>query len=130
MFLVYDGQCPACTHYGQLLRIKQTAGALQLVDAREGGKLVEEITRRGYDLDRGMVLVSEGRMYYGADAMHVLALMSTRSGVFNRLNYWFFRSAALARVLYPVLRCGRGLLLKMLGRTKINNLHLADNERF
>ena len=56
--------------------------------------------------------------------------MGSRSGVFNRLNYWMFRSPRVASVLYPMLRGLRNLLLKALRKSKINNLGKANNERF
>lgn len=128
--LVYDTECPMCDFYCRLVRIRESVGELELVDAREGGELLERITAAGLDVDEGIVLIVDDEMYYGADGIHRLALMGTRSGVFNRLAYWSFRSRRLSRVLYPVLKAGRNLLLKLLGRTRINNLGLPDNERF
>ena len=129
-FLVYDRQCPACDYYCNLARIRADVGELKLIDAREGGPLVEEITRAKFDIDQGMVLKVGAQLYYGSDAIHALSLMSTRTGLFNRLTYWIFRSRFLSHILYPVLRFFRNLLLKALGRTKINNLELPGNERF
>jgi hypothetical protein len=77
-----------------------------------------------------MVVKMKGQLYYGADAMQTLALMSSRTGIFNRLNYWVFRSAIVSGLLYPLLKVCRNLLLKSLGRTKINNLDASGNERF
>ena len=37
-------------------------------------------------------------------------------------NYWIFRSEWRSRLLYPLLRSCRNLLLKCLGKTKVNNL--------
>jgi predicted DCC family thiol-disulfide oxidoreductase YuxK len=130
LLLVYDKQCPACDHYVRLVRIRESVGELKLIDAREGSPIVEEITAAGFDVDQGMVLKLDEQLYYGADAIHALALLGTRSGFFNRLNYWMFRSERLAKILYPVLRAGRNLLLKILGVTKINNLNLDQNEKF
>ena len=130
ILIVYDRGCPACELYSMLARVRATAGELRLVDAREGGPVMDEITRRGLDIDQGMVVVVGGEYYYGADAIHALSLMSSRSGVFNRINYWAFRSKRVARVLYPVLRAMRNLLLKLRGKAKINNLRLANNDRF
>lgn len=130
ILLVYDKQCPACDLYCKLARIRTDVGELKLVDARDGGPLLEEITKAGLDIDQGMVLKVGTQLYYGADAIHALSLMSTRTGFFNRLAYWSFRSQRLARILYPALRAMRNLLLKLLGRTKINNLRIAGNDRF
>ena len=91
---------------------------------------MDEITAAGLDIDQGMVLKIGDKLYYGADAIHTLSLMSTRSGVFNRLTSFFFRSERLSAVIYPVLRSGRNLLLKILRRSKVNNLNAADNDRF
>ena len=130
VLVVYDKQCPACDYYSNLVRIKESVGQLVLVDARDGGPIMEEITAKGLDIDQGMVAKVGNELYYGADAIHVLALMGTNKGFFNRLAYWSFRSRAVSKVLYPILRACRNLLLKILGKTKINNLQVGGNDRF
>ena len=91
---------------------------------------MKEITARGFDIDQGMVLKMNHQFYFGADAIHMLALIASPSTVFNRFNIWIFRSRRRSELLYPVLRACRNFLLKLLRRTKINNLGLPDNERF
>jgi predicted DCC family thiol-disulfide oxidoreductase YuxK len=130
ILLVYDGDCPLCNAYCRAARIRESVGTLRLVDARGASGIKNEMTRKGLDVDKGMALKVDEVLYYGSDAVCALSLMSSRSGVFNRLNYWMFSSRTRARWLYPVLRGCRNLLLKVLRRTKINNLGLADNERF
>ncbi len=130
ILLVYDRQCPACDAFCRLVRIRDTVGELRLVDARASSAVMDEITRRGLDIDQGMVLKIDDELYYGADAIHALAMIGTRSGAFNRLNHWIFRSRGRSRVLYPMLRSLRNLLLKILRRTKVNNLEIAGNDRF
>lgn len=130
VLLVYDKECPACDNYCRVVRIRKDIGTLRLVDAREDSEVMAEITARGLDIDQGMVLKLDGQLYYGADAIHALALISSRSGVLNRLNYWMFRSPRLSAVAYPILRWARNLLLKLLGKRKINNLEQPGNERF
>jgi len=130
ILLVYDKECPVCNAYCQIVRIRETVGDLKIIDAREKSEVLAEITARGLDIDKGMVLKMGGQFYYGSDAMHALALISSRSGLCNRLNYWIFRSKSVSSWLYPVLRLFRNLLLKLLGKTKINNLGSPDNEKF
>jgi len=130
ILLVYDKECPACDTYCQIVKIRETVGDLQLIDAREKSEVLEEITQLGLDIDQGMVLKMGGQLYYGSDAMHALALISSRSDLLNLINYWIFKSKSVSSWLYPVLRLFRNLLLKMLGKTKINNLGAPDNERF
>jgi len=130
ILLVYDKECPACDAYCQIVKIRETVGDLQLIDAREKSEVLEEITQLGLDIDQGMVLKMGGQLYYGSDAMHALALISSHSGLLNLINYWIFKSKSVSSWLYPVLRLFRNLLLKMLGKTKINNLGAPDNEKF
>jgi predicted DCC family thiol-disulfide oxidoreductase YuxK len=130
ILLVYDKQCPACDYYCQVVRIRETVGELKLMDARESSAVMDEITSQGLDIDQGMVLKMGDRLYYGSDAIHALALISSRSGIFNRLNCWMFKSRTLSHFFYPILRFFRNLLLKLLRRTKINNLSLKNNDRF
>lgn len=130
ILLVYDKQCPVCDYYCNLVRIRASAGHLVLVDARDGGPVMDEITAAGLDIDQGMVVKIGDTLYYGSDAIHVLALLGTNSGFFNRVTHWIFRFRPVAKVLYPVLRAGRNLLLKSLRRTRINNLRLPGNDRF
>jgi predicted DCC family thiol-disulfide oxidoreductase YuxK len=117
--LVYDRECPVCTAYCRALAIRRLDRHMQILNAREDHPEVREIKRRGLDLDEGFVLRIGADYYHGAEAIHRLALLSTPSGVFNRLNYFIFRSRTLSRLLYPALRLGRNLLLAMLGRRRI-----------
>lgn len=130
VYLVYDKECPLCQNYCQMARIQKSVGELVLVDARVDSPIMEEITRQGLDIDQGMVLKVKDVLYYGADAIHALALMSSKIGFFNRFNYWCFRSKVLSKIGYPILRSIRNLLLKFLGRTKINNLSSENNRVF
>ena len=120
-WLVYDGECPFCSRFVRYVRLQQSVGKLHLVNAREGGPMVSEMLRAGLDLDEGMVLKLGGRHYHGADCIHVLALLSGRSDLFNRINAAIFRSAGLSRILYPLLRAGRNVTLRLLGRAKMND---------
>ena len=81
IWLVYDGECPLCRTYCKYVRIRAAAGRLHLVDARQPGPLMDEITAAGLDIDQGMVVKLGGRLYYGPDAIHVLVLAADPAGV-------------------------------------------------
>ena len=84
--LVYDWECPACDTYCRLICPSGSAGTLNLINARESSAVVDEITQAGLDLDQGMVVKMGGQLYYGANAIHILALVSSRSDLFNKLS--------------------------------------------
>ena len=41
-WLLYDGECPFCTRYVHYTRLKDAAGAVRLIDAREAGPEADE----------------------------------------------------------------------------------------
>lgn len=118
-WLIYDGECPFCSQYVKLVRVREAIGPLRLINAREGGPEFDEVMRAGLDLDEGMVLKLSGRLYHGEDCIHALALLGEPKGVFNRFNAWVFKSPKRAAVLYPILRACRNFVLRLMGRKKI-----------
>ncbi|MEM6354880.1 MAG: DCC1-like thiol-disulfide oxidoreductase family protein [Pseudomonadota bacterium] len=118
-WLLYDGDCPFCSQFVAYTRLRDAIGPVRLINAREGGPEVELVRSAGLVIDEGMVLQLDGELYYGDDCLNRLALLSTRSDIFNRMTYWAFKSPALARVSYPVLKRGRALALKLMGREKM-----------
>jgi predicted DCC family thiol-disulfide oxidoreductase YuxK len=118
-YLIYDGECLFCSRYARLVRLRETVGALRLIDARVPSPEVDAARGQGFVLDEGMLLRLEGVSYYGADCLQRLALLSSRSTLFNRLTYALLRSPSIARWSYPVLRLGRNALLRLRGRSQL-----------
>ncbi len=81
--IVYDGECPFCSEYLKVLRLRDAAKTVELISARDPHPLVDEVLKLGFDLDEGMVAKVGEVYYHGADCVHILSLMSTPSGVFN-----------------------------------------------
>ena len=125
VWFVYDGDCPLCTTAASALRIRKAVGNLHLVNAREDRNhpVMQEILAMRLDLDEGMVIKFLDTCFFGADALHVMALLGTGQGWFNRMNAWLFRSKTLSRLLYPPMRAARNLLLWFIGVSKIRNLN-------
>jgi predicted DCC family thiol-disulfide oxidoreductase YuxK len=120
IFVVYDGMCPFCTRYVMLYRIRQLAEKVHMIDARSDHPVVEEVRARGLSLENGMAVKWNGQIYHGAAALHVLALLGSDSGFFNRLNRLVFSRPRLGRFLYPAMVAGRRLTLRLLGRPPIS----------
>jgi len=94
-----------------MLRLKDALGDVALIDLRTATNKRAELQSEGFDLDQGMVVETDGRRVGGADATNALALMSTPSNLFNRLNQLVFANPLLSAILYPILRSGRWLTL-------------------
>jgi len=120
MQIVYDGECPFCSNYVTMIRLRDAVGEVELVDARSDAPIVVELKDKGFDLNEGMVVRFEGRDYFGADAMNILSMLTSDTGAMNRLVASLFSNKRLARAAYPFLRGGRNLTLRLLGRQRIN----------
>jgi predicted DCC family thiol-disulfide oxidoreductase YuxK len=118
-YLIYDGECPFCSRFARLTKLRETVGSLRLIDARLSTPETVAARAEGYVLDEGMLLRLDGRYYYGADCMQRLALLSSRSTLFNRLTYALLRSPSVARGAYPIIRFSRNTTLRLLGRSKL-----------
>lgn len=119
VWIVYDGDCPFCSSYVLLYRIRGHAKQVHLVDARSSHPILREVRAEKFDLNEGMAVKFNGRFYHGASAMNVLAILGSDETLFNRVNRILFRRPRLARLLYPLLVRGRLIALRVLGRPLI-----------
>lgn len=117
-YIVYDGECPFCSRYVKMLRLRDFIGRVELVNARSTHPVTEFLKTKQVDLDNGMAFVHNGDVAVGNECIQKIALLTTSVNIFNRLNEWIFRSKARSRLLYPILRCGRNITLGLLGQKK------------
>lgn len=115
--LFYDGECPFCAHYTQLLEIRQEYD-LQLVDARSDLEIHRSWLARGYDLNEGMILVVGDHIFFADECISFLASISSGTSVISSLHRAIFSSRVRSRLTYPVLVFCRNLTLRMLRRKK------------
>jgi predicted DCC family thiol-disulfide oxidoreductase YuxK len=118
--LIYDGDCPFCSKYAQLVRFREAVGEVQMLNAREHPEVVNEMKAKGVNLDKGMALTINDNVYHGADAVNRIALMSTGSGAFNAFTAAVFKSRLLSKTVYPVLKVARKAALLIKGKKGID----------
>jgi len=120
-FLLYDGDCPVCSAYVAMSRLRQLYPNLRVISARSERTLVVELRRKGFEINDGMVLSLDGTIYFGADAMRMIANLGRLSpSLWRRAALAFAGTAPWARPLYPWLNRGRQALLRMLSRRPID----------
>jgi len=121
--VIYDGDCPFCTSYVSMMRLREAVGEVELVNAREGDPRVRAVQAAGYDLDEGMVVLWRDEVFFGDGAVHLLATLSSeKGGLFGRIQRAAFAKPRRAARLYPVLAAGRRLFLRLVGRKPIGRL--------
>ena len=117
--IYYDGDCPFCSNYVGLAKLRENVGRVRLVNLRDDPAALAEITTAGIDPDLGMVVDYENKRHVGQDAVTLLSNLSSRDGWLNRLSAGLMSNPMASRFAYPFLRAGRNLTLTMLGRAPI-----------
>lgn len=110
--IVYDGDCPFCSAYARLARLRQRH-EVELVDAREASGLVRRLRRRGMDVDDGMIVLVDGEAHHGDDAAAFLEA-EARGGFGGGASGE--DAGGWIRRVYPWLYRLRSLALRLLGR--------------
>lgn len=111
--IFYDGECPFCSAWVRMLNLRDAVGRVDLIDARGDDPRIAALG--AVDLNAGMVVHHGGRLWHGAEAMHLLSILSERGGPLRAL----MRNPRRAALIYPALRTGRGLVLRLMGRRPI-----------
>ena len=119
-YLLYDGDCPICSAYVAMARLRRLYPDLRIVSARREPALVAELRTRGYEINEGMVLCLDGAIHFGADATRMIAVLGRSSpSRWRRAALGLIGTAPWAGALYPWLNRGRGPLLRLLRRRPI-----------
>jgi predicted DCC family thiol-disulfide oxidoreductase YuxK len=119
-FLLYDGECPVCSAYVAVARLRQLYPRLRVLDARAEPALVAQLRDKGCEINEGMVLCLDGVIHFGADATRMIALLGSSSpSSWRRVILAAIGTAPWSRGLYPWLNRGRGVLLRLLRRGPI-----------
>jgi predicted DCC family thiol-disulfide oxidoreductase YuxK len=132
VWFLYDGECPMCSSVAQALRIKQEYGSIHLLDARTSGgdPLFMEATRRGMDLDEGVLIAADGRLFQGLDAVKFMARFGEVSNPLTAVVRGVMWSDWVSGVIYPWMKSVRNMLLKRRDVARIDNLELKREPIF
>jgi predicted DCC family thiol-disulfide oxidoreductase YuxK len=115
VLIIYDGDCTFCNAYTKRLTLQHSVGVVELLNARSNDERIQHYLERGYDLDEGMLVVTQNKIYAGPAAMHWLSLHTSGSGFFEVMQGFIFSRRWLANVLYPLLKLGRRVWLGLRG---------------
>lgn len=112
--LYYDGECPFCQRYADILALKKCLN-LEICDARTDLRWKE--CWKDIKLDDGVILISETRYYQGVEAIDMLLAMCKYKGVFFSIQKYIFSTYYLGSVVYSVFKFLRKVALFFKGVT-------------
>ena len=114
---IYDGDCPFCNHFAQLLELKCSLSNLEILDGRENLPLLTKLYNRGYDLNKGAILIRNENIIHGANAINwICSEIKEPSDSLLELLRILFTSNKRTNLLFPLLLWGRRLSLTLKGK--------------
>ena len=114
---IYDGECPFCNHFAQLLELKCSLSDFEILDGRENLALLTKLYKQGYDLNKGAILISQGKIMHGAEAINwICSEIKEPSDSLLEVIKIIFTSNKRTNFLFPFLLWGRRLSLTLKGK--------------
>ncbi len=101
---IYDGECPFCNHFAELLEIKSKITNIKILDGRKNLSLIISLLEKGYDLDKGAILLKDEDIFHGAEAINTICkeIRNPSSSLLLLLSR-LFKSTKRTKVLFPLL---------------------------
>ena len=101
---IYDGECPFCNHFAELLEIKSKITNIKILDGRKNLTLINSLLEKGYDLDKGAILLKNEDIFHGAEAINTICKkINNPSSTLLLVLSKVFKSNKRTKVLFPLL---------------------------
>ena len=101
---IYDGECPFCNHFAELLEIKSKITNIKILDGRKNLTLIRSLLDKGYDLDKGAILLKDKDIFHGADAINTICKqINNPSSSLLLLLSKVFKSNKRTNLIFPLL---------------------------
>ena len=114
---IYDGECPFCNHFAQLLELKSSLPELEVLDGRKNLALLSKLYNKGYDLNKGAILIKNEHIMHGADAINCICTqINEPSDALLEVLCFIFNSNKRTNFLFPLLLWSRRLSLTIKGK--------------
>ncbi len=109
---IYDGECPFCNHFAELLELKSKIKNISILDGRKNPELIGDLLKKGYDLDKGAILFKNKEIFHGANAINVVCkLINNPSSKLLEILSKTFKSNKRTKFIFPFLITARRLAL-------------------
>jgi predicted DCC family thiol-disulfide oxidoreductase YuxK len=109
---IYDGECPFCNHFAELLEIKSKINNLKILDGRKNLSIIRSLLEKGYDLDKGAILLKDDDIFHGANAINVICKeVNNPSSNLLKILSSVFKSNKRTKLLFPFLLRARRFAL-------------------
>ena len=112
LIFISDGECPFCNHFAELLELKSKINNISTIDGRNNLKLINSLLEKGYDIDKGAILLKGKNIFHGAEAINTVCKeINNPSGNLLQLLSKIFKSNKTTNLLFPFLVRARRIAL-------------------
>ena len=109
---IYDGECPFCNHFAELLELKSKIKNISILDGRKNPELLRDLLKKGYDLDKGAILLKNSEILHGANAINTICkLIKQPSSKLLEILSTTFKSSKRTKFIFPFLVIARRFAL-------------------
>ena len=109
---IYDGECPFCNHFAELLELKSKIKNISILDGRKNPELLRDLLKKGYDLDKGAILLNNSEISHGANAINTICkLIKEPSSKLLEILSTTFKSSKRTNFIFPFLVIARRFAL-------------------
>ena len=114
LILYYDKQCPFCSKYANLLKIKENF-EITLKDARNN---LDEISVlcENLNINDGFIVLYKDNCFQGSKALEFLNNAVDKTTLLGKLHFLFKYDNSLSHLLYKLLFILRKIILFILGK--------------
>jgi len=116
LVFLYDGECPFCNYFSELLELRSGLPGLTIKNARDNLPEMKSLLEKGYDLDNGAILLKGDEVLHGAQAINWICSQITKpSDELLKLIALTFSSKLRTDLIFPLLILSRRILLFVKG---------------
>ena len=119
--IYYDAECYFCKNYTKLTKLKDVGKIVEIIDLRKAKDVLPWFKSNGYDVDEGMIVTIDEKIYFADKAINALTKISDEKVTFNKLTTLFFYNKKLSSAIYPFLVKARNVFLFLKNVKKIND---------
>ena len=109
---IYDGDCPFCNHFAELIELKSGLNDINLINGRKNLAMLTSLYKQGYDLNDGAILVNNGQILHGSKAINwICSQIKTPSNALLKILTLVFESQKRTDIFFPLLVWARRFIL-------------------
>ena len=119
ILFIYDGECPFCNHFAALIELKSNIPSLKIIDGRKNLAMLTKLYKKGYDLDKGAIIINDGKILHGSEAVNWICkkIKNPNNSMLEILRVIFI-SDKRSNLIFPFLLWSRRLLLFAQGKSR------------